>query len=300
LYKYIFPALILLCFPSHIIAKDYEAITFNDYYRFYYKNSDSVLVQKLISKVKPGLRLMDTFFQYSPESGIDIIISKSKDEYQQLAQVPIPEWSQAIAFTRQGKIILNLSSAEAIRSSPQILIHELTHIFLASVFPEAIIPVWINEGLAQYFAEEDLSFEDMRMLANALSSSKLLDFNALDTVLSFTPAKARLAYIESLSAVKFFISQYGLGALREVIEDLNQSQSLDQAFLNTTGFDVLDFEIKWMQYLSSEYKWLIVLNFDNLLWVTIGMLFLLALVIKRIRAKKTIKNWIEEDGDVEN
>jgi len=241
------------CLPN-LYSAQYKSKIYNNHYRFTYQESDSILVRKLVEKSRPGIQLMEDFFKYKPESGIDIIVTKSAEEYHRIAEVNIPEWSQAIAFTRQGKIILNLSSAETVRSSPQILVHELSHIFLAVLYRDASIPVWMNEGLAQYFAREEIGFDEMRTLANALSSAKLMDLAALDTVLVFGPAKARLAYVEALSAIKYFISRHGSDALKTVLDELNNDKTPDEAFLQVTGADLIDFEIEWNKYLSDQYR----------------------------------------------
>lgn len=278
-------------------AADQESRIVQEYYRFRYDEGDRNLVDQLIDKVKPSLESMEVFFGRKPEKGITIILAKSVKRYRALAEVEIPEWSQAIAFTRQGRIVLNLSTAEAIQASPQILVHELLHIFLAAYYPEATIPVWLNEGLAQYFSTDKLTFEDKRLLATALSTGKLIDLSALDSVLTFGPAKAWLGYIEALSAVEYFIAAHGRDAIRIVLENLNDSAGIDEAFLKATGFDFIDFEIGWNAYLGDNYKWLVFLNFDNLLWVTIGLLFILALVAKRLHVRRTLRDWESDEAE---
>lgn len=291
----IFTALIGILFHHGAGADTETSRLVESHYRFYYQKSDSILVDQLITRIAPSLAELEDFFQEKPHSEVKIILAKSKQEYYNKARVRIPEWSQAIAFTGEGKILLNLSSAEAIQESPAILVHELFHIFLRLYYPRARVPVWINEGLAQHFEKERLGFDEKRQLATALSTGKLIDLMTLDTVLKFGPARARIAYIEALSAVEFFIKQHGLNAMQGILEQLNRGVSQDDAFLNTVGYDFIDFEIRWNEYLSEHYKWLVVLNFDNLLWVSIGFLFIIALILKYIRTRRTIKNWDDEE-----
>jgi hypothetical protein len=298
LYKiFILPAFVAVLLNSSVCAAGQDSRLVEERFRFYYDERDSILINQLISRVRPSLNELEQFFQKRPSSEIRIIIAKSEEEYFRQARVPIPEWSQAIAFTADGKIIMNLSSAEAIQSSPAILVHELWHIFLRMHYPDARVPVWLNEGLAQYFEREQLGFENKRKLATALSTGRLIDLMSLDTVFTFGPVRARLAYIEALSAVMYLIRQHGLESVRTLLGELNKGSDLDTAFLNTVGYDFIDFEIRWNQFLSDEYKWLVVLNFDNLLWGSIGLLFVLALVVKIWRSRRTMKQWDDEDDD---
>jgi len=265
------------------------------HYVFFYEERDSILVNKLVHHVEQPLIDIERFLDLDADTTIHIHFTKSPKEYQREANMDIPEWSQAIAFTGSNTIIMNLATAEAIQQSPQILIHELFHIFLSIKYPEIRIPVWMNEGLAKYFSQDGLSFEDKRILANALSSRKIIYLNELENLIDFSPVKARLGYIEALSAVQFFIKHHGLVKIREVMDRYDKKNDLNLAFSQSVGYDFVHFEGLWYRDLKDRSRWLIFLNFDYVLWLSIGLLFISAIIFIRKRNRKKIREWDQNE-----
>jgi len=153
----------------------------------------------------------------------------------------------------------------------------------------------LNEGLAQYFSEKEISLNDKVSLANALAAKKIMQLDALDSLFLFYPQKARLAYIQSLSAVHFFLQEHDLGKLQQLIRNLGKHRSVNDAFKATLGYDFIDFELYWYEDLNAKYRWLIWMNFDNLLWIMIVLLAILAIIAVRYRNRKKMTKWGEEE-----
>jgi len=263
-------------------------------YEFVFEKDDSLLTERLYKKIQRPLQNIERFFGGAPGSRITIFITKSRYEYDKYTRRAVPEWSQAVAFTGQGLIVLRLSTAEDIKSSPQVLLHELTHMFIAARYPQRRIPRWLNEGLAQYLSGQRLSVQQKVALANAIAAKKIIALSAIDSVLGYSAPRANLAYAQSLAAVDFIVRSYGWEKLRVLLDNVARYHSINDAFVQTLGFDFIDFELAWYKDLYARYRWLIILNIDNLLWIFMGMLALLAIWVIRRRNRKKIRSWEEE------
>jgi len=266
----------------------------SDNYHFFFEQDDSVFVATLVSRIESSLTDIEDFFSYRPQSVITIILTRSRAEYESYARRGLPEWSQAVAFTREKLIILKIETAEELKRSPEILLHELVHIFVADRFPGVRLPVWLNEGLAQYLSGYKFSLDDRIAIANALSVKKIMPLSEIDSLLDFSPMKARLAYLQSLAAVQFFVNEYGIHALQQLILKLAEHRSLDEAFSAAVGHDFIDFEIFWYEDLRSTNRWLILLNIENIIWVVMGVLAVTAIILVRLRNKRVIRSWEDE------
>lgn len=253
-----------------------------------------MFVATLVSKIAGSLTDIEHFFSYRPQSVVTIILTRSRTEYETYASRGVPEWSQAVAFTREKLIIIKIETAEELKRSPEILLHELVHILVAERFPGVRLPVWLNEGIAQYLSGYKLSLDDRITIANALSVKKIMPLSEIDSLLDFSPLKARLAYLQSLAAVQFFINEHGVDALQQLIENFACLRSPNEAFSAAAGYDFIDFEIFWYEDLRSKYRWLILLNIDHLIWLIMGVLAIMAIIFVHFRNKRVIRSWEDE------
>ncbi len=295
----IFATFLILLFCSLIQAGDLQKMQRRDFL-IYYHRGDSLLVEYLLENIEQPLRKIELFFVESLSIPVSILIVKSDKEFRTYFRNQIPEWSQAIAIPNERMIVLKLSNSDQIREGPRILLHEIVHILLYDFLHGAPLPTWLNEGLAQYFSEGDLSLRQKVVLAQAIVENKMIDLMAMDTLFRFSPVKARLAYIEAQSAVDFLATHYGLSRLKQMLLFLHQHRSLNQAFLKTYGFDFLDFEIQWNEYIYAHYRWLVLLNVEEWLFVLMALLFLAAVLAVYVRNKKKLRAMEMEEETMHN
>jgi hypothetical protein len=153
-----------------------------------------------------------------------------------------PSWVGAL---NDGKMRIPLG--EISRVTPQLesmLRHELTHSFVHAAVPRC--PVWLNEGLAQL--EEPKSLDVLRAsLGPRVSSSEFLPISQLEgSFQGMTPEQAQRAYFESLSAVEYLRSTYGMDGLRRLLANLAGGEQPEAALHAVTGerYDDLNQETK--------------------------------------------------------
>lgn len=264
---------------------------------FYYDQPDSLLVKELIRKINRPWQRVEGLFHEALDLPVSVRLTKSDAEFNQFLRNQVPEWSQAVALPRQRMVVLKLADAEQIKKSPQILIHELMHILLSDFLQGRYLPVWLNEGMADYFSEGGLSFEKKIVLAEAMVQKKIMDLMSIDSLLKMKAPQARLAYVESQSAVEFIVKQYGDQRLIQLLKNIKQQKNFREAFHLTFGFDLLDFEIQWNEFIKQKYRWLVLLKFEEWIFALSGLLFLIAVVMVYFRNKKKLKTLTEEDQE---
>ncbi len=264
-------------------------------YNFICEEQDTLLLKQLIKDVQPRLQKLERFYHYIPTEVVTIQLTASESAYQRIASQGIPEWSQAVAFPAQSLIVMRVVSAEEVQQAAQTLTHELSHLFCAGIIPPARLPIWLNEGLAQYLSGKRLGLNDKVLLANAFALKRVPQFKTLETLHSFSPPKARLAYIQALSAVEYFVHKHGEARLSKLVQNLGAYRSVKRAWLQTVGYDFIDFELNWYQDTYGAYRWLVWLNLDNFIWLAMGLLAVAAIVLARRRSRKKLERWEEEE-----
>ncbi len=264
-------------------------------YNFICDKQDTLLLKQLMRDVQPRLQKLEAFYEHIPTEVITVQVTSSESAYQRIASQGIPEWSQAVAFPSQSLIVMRVVSAEEVRQAAQTLTHELSHLFCADIVPPNRLSVWLNEGLAQYVSGKRLGLNDKVLLANALALKRVPQLKALEALHNFSPPKARLAYIQALSAVEYFVHKHGEARLSMLVQNLGKYRSAKRAWLQTVGYDFVDFELNWYQSTYHAYRWLVWLNLDNIIWLTMGLLAITAIIVVRRRSRKKLERWEEED-----
>jgi tetratricopeptide (TPR) repeat protein len=124
-----------------------------------------------------------------------------------------PAWSAAL---NDGKIRIPISGVKSV--TPQlssVLRHELTHSFVQQI-AHGRAPQWLNEGIAEMEQGTTTAAFGNR-LAALYSSGHQIPLNQLEgNFNSYGPAEALVVYAESLAAVEYIRSTYGISDLARI------------------------------------------------------------------------------------
>ncbi len=233
------------------------------------------------------------FFGMKKELALQIYLPVSREAFVRIAGEGVPDWSAALFITSRNLIVMKrpewVSSGFRLREE---LLHELTHACFYRYFSNRRLPLWFNEGLAQFLSGRRLQLPDGVRLSNALWARKIIPLRDVDSLMQFSAVRARLAYLESLSAVEFLnrryltTPQHWQGFLRRAKEE-----GMDAAMQQYLHMDSIDFEWRWFRWLQKEYRWFILFNLENLIWVAMILVLIGALYAIRYRNRKILKQW---------
>jgi tetratricopeptide (TPR) repeat protein len=145
-----------------------------------------------------------------------------------------PEWSSG---QYDGRIRVPVAGAQ---QKPElferVLTHELAHAVVANIAPRGI-PVWLNEGLAQYFegANPDAARKRMKALGRWIPLKNLeVSFARLGRF------EAQAAYDESLLAVSVILEKPGFIWIR-LLHELEDTKSAEET-IKSFGWSYADLE----------------------------------------------------------
>ena len=130
----------------------------------------------------------------------------------------------------------------------RVLTHELTHAVVTSLAPRGV-PIWLHEGLAQYFSGADPDAAERRLRAWGMFFP-LADLQGSFSGLNET--EAVLAYDESLMAVRVLVERTGTG-LGLLLQDLGEGQTFEQA-VQRFGFTCERFEADLLHRLRASER----------------------------------------------
>jgi tetratricopeptide (TPR) repeat protein len=161
-----------------------------------------------------------------------------------------PAWSAAL---NDGKIRVPISGVKSMTGElAQVLRHELTHSFIQQI-THGRAPQWLHEGLAQVEEGKTTSAFGAR-LAALYASGHAVPLNLLEGSFgNFSPEEASVAYAESLAAVEYIRSTYGMSDLARLLQRLGEGQPVESALRSTIheGYSGLEAEVT--NYLKKNY-----------------------------------------------
>ncbi len=163
-----------------------------------------------------------------------------------------PSWSGGLF---DGKIRIPTKGFETKTDQlRKTLFHEYVHAVIHQMTDRGVsknaVPVWLNEGVAQYFEPFGNRSEGRGVLKSLLKQKGkdgVIPLSQLQG--SFMgigdPIAVQLAYDESLSAVQFLVGRFGMWRLKMLIEDLAVKQDIDAAMQSALLTSFADFASQW-------------------------------------------------------
>ncbi|MCC6475552.1 hypothetical protein IT157_00740 [bacterium] len=281
-----------LCFASPSREKDYLS---RDYgmIAVTYCPEDSGIVTPLAQAMSVAIPRMAGRLGMLPPDSVRFVITPTRDEWLRVTQ-GAPEWASGIAFARYGVAILKSPRFDRDRGDINLTAaHEAVHLLLEQGSKDADFPVWLNEGLSQFLAGQQV-YLDVHMLARAVFAGRLLSLWDIQHLLSMNSGSAHLGYAQSLVAVEYLHERYGDGGLSNLVHELRRGKEIESAFAllfsRTTG----QFEREYLGMLKERYSG--ALWTDGELWISAAFILLVfgagwAAWRKR---KKTLERWRAE------
>ena len=114
------------------------------------------------------------------------------------------------------------------------------------------VPVWLNEGVAQY--NEFITHEwEMDQVEAAAADRSLVTLTALeDGFGSYDVDRIYLSYAEAYSAAAFLVRTYGNVGLSTLLAAYKDGEPTDEAFQTALGISAEQFEMDWAESVGAE------------------------------------------------
>ncbi len=263
--------------------------------KYFFNPSDISFVKSLSIDIEPNFEELKKKLNHTLKNKIKIFLPDSEEEFEKLTGGRLPEWSGAVAISKNRIIIIKPQNFKDKNKLIITIKHELIHIILADKLNDHKLPLWLNEGLATYLSDYSVDWNEGLVISNAIAANKILELNDINQLMKLNTASANLAYLEAKIAAEYLINQIGISKLPEFLDDLNKYDNIDFVFEKYLGYDLIDFEYYWYNYLKDKYQWMVVLNFDNLIWLMLIFVVIIAYIVVKMRNYKKIQMWKSDE-----
>ncbi|RJP60414.1 MAG: hypothetical protein C4541_04110 [Candidatus Auribacter fodinae] len=213
-------------------------------------------LREITSYLKKAYDTIGAKFSYYPESTVVIILTEPDSFF---ISTDVPHFAGGLY---DGKIHIPVDNKNLLpggaESLEHVIFHEYTHLVVHRI-SEHNVPLWLNEGIAEYFSREKPEYA---YLKKALLKNSYFPFHALNNAIR-NPSnieKILLAYEESCFIVAFIIDKYGLDKLHRILALFGEQLSNDEVFKSVLSMSFAEFEDAWKDYAvktlltSSEQK----------------------------------------------
>ncbi|MEK6599043.1 MAG: peptidase MA family metallohydrolase, partial [Deltaproteobacteria bacterium] len=184
---------------------------------------------------------------YYPEDRIEAVLYTQ----QQFTDVTrAPNWAGAIYDGRIKIPIGGVTSRTSLLE--RALFHEYTHA-LVHRLSKGRAPVWLNEGIAQH--EEGAANENInQILAQITRSEKPIPLRPFEgSFIGYNNMQASVAYSVSLSATEYIINEFGISAVRRILENLGNGKTLEEAISSSLYISYEDLQGIWFMSLKRKF-----------------------------------------------
>lgn len=208
----------------------------------------------------------------------------------------------ALAVPDRNLIVLDRSS---LFSRPlaldNTLKHELCHLLLHSKIPGDRLPLWLDEGVAQWvsggFSEISLP-RRASVMDEALLTGRLIPIRALSRGFYRDGKTMLLAYEQSNSIVQHIIGRYGVESLLEILRLLAKGRSLEKAVEESLSLSLNDLEDEWKEDLEVKIAWFSILagHLYEILFFLVSVAVMVGFVRFYLKKRKELMALDDEDG----
>lgn len=223
----------------------------SDKLNLHYYSGDQTFARELLDAAENGLEFNRTRSGLAAESPIDLYIYADTNDLRD-AILYEPSWTGGQAFPDHDIVILGISEGD-LDWGRDAIVHELTHVLVGHLTFSCLggVPTWLNEGLAVY-SEGGLDPASQTQLEDAIRNDTLLSVRSLSAGFSEVPDKAFLSYSQSYSIVEFLIETYGQAKMTDLLTSLRDGAAIDDALMQTYGFDVEGLEDEWRKAIQAR------------------------------------------------
>jgi tetratricopeptide (TPR) repeat protein len=178
-------------------------------------------------------------FHFTPSTPVTVILYTNREFDKSLNA---PSWASAV---NDGQVRIPVEGLDDVTPKlRQLLRHELTHSFV-SARTAGNCPIWFQEGLAQFRAEEfppDL-YETLR---KARDDGTIMPLWSLEgSLMHYSKEKARLAYMESLAATQYLVERRNRVVLARILNRLAKQKTMNDVLKKVIGLDYQEFQTAW-------------------------------------------------------
>ena len=228
----------------------------SSHFTVYYYDDGVYLADFAARAAEEAFRPLARLFDLEPERRLSLIIYQNHGEFAVTNAVDLPTYSDGIGgVTELFKNRMAIPFSGDYRDFRRVIHHELVHAVVNEVYyggsiqsliqtgQKMRIPLWFNEGLAEYLALGWDTQSDMYM-REAILEDHLAPIKHLN---------GYYAYRGGQSVWDYIAEQYGEEKIREILQRLKTSRSVEQAIVRSIGLNLEGLSERWQRALREVH-----------------------------------------------
>ena len=224
---------------------------------YYYPEFEQHLA-RLASYAESGYQRISSELKHEMSAPIPLVLYKTHSEFEQTNLYPdfVPEGALAFTEPVRGRMVVPIDEPPDLLQG--LITHELTHAFAFDMIPRSLIqrniPLWIDEGLAEY----------MRGIWDPLDTAMLRDAAVTDRVPRITRSdqdpelsSGRVPYNFGHAAFEFMEARFGKEGVRQFLYTMRKNivgGGVDDVFHQAFRMKPDEFDQAYEKWLKERFK----------------------------------------------
>ena len=228
-----------------------------DHFEIYYYPELEEHLERVASYAESAYEKISAALRHDLAEKVPLVVFKTHSEFEQQNIIPsdIPEGVLAFAEPQRGRMVLPID--EPSDQLYRLITHELTHRFEFDIIPRSLIrrsvPLWVDEGLADYMAGDwrPLDLMLLRDLAVADIVPKMSEFDEYGGF-----ASPRLVYNLGHAAFEFIESRWGEEGIQQYLFALRKNVigGGENVYDDALRLTAEEFDQEFDKYIKDRFK----------------------------------------------
>ena len=228
-----------------------------DHFEIYYYTELEEHLERVASYAESAYQQISADLRHDLPSIVPLIIFKTHSEFEQQNIIPgaSPEGVGAFAEPQRDRIVLPID--EAPDGLYRLITHELSHIFAFDIIPRsfmrASVPLWVDEGLADYLAGVWRPLDLMQVRDVAVSDS-VPEMSQFESYGGF--ASARVVYNLGHAVFEYIEDGWAKEGIRQFLFSLRRSAigGGSDPYEEALDLSAEEFDDGFKQYLDDRFE----------------------------------------------
>ncbi len=226
-----------------------------DHFEIFYYPSIEPHLERIAAYAESAYQHISSELKHDLANRVPIVLFKTQSEFQSqnISGSELPEGVLAFAEPERNRMVLPID--EPPDQLYRLITHELTHVFEFDIIPRGLVgaslPLWVDEGLANYMAGYWNVLDLMQVRDAALSDSvpRISQFES-------QPLSGRLPYSIGHATFEFIESKWGKDGLRQFLFSLRKSVigGGESAYEEALKVKPEEFDDLFDRYLKERFK----------------------------------------------
>jgi len=224
---------------------------------------------------------------------VQAYVYRDRDAFRQA--VGIPRESTVVGLATLPSGVIHIDGTGLLASIQRVVPHEVGHVMISRAVGPGLpqLPLWLNEGIAEYVAGQRAAQVDPVAL-RAVGRGAALGLADLDPAFRRRDADTALAYAQSASLVNFLVAERGERVIADLLAALRESRNFDSALQQATGFTPPELESAWRSSVARRWRWPLFLRSGAWVLILMVVLFFVGLV-RYLRERRRRQEMPEQD-----